>query len=98
MKITHYHKLSIDEACKRINNLLPNLQKKHSEIQNSKIKWNSKNTQMEFSVEIMQTVLKGNVNLYGTSVTVEGNIPFKFILFSGAIENMIKQELIKLLS
>lgn len=99
MRITHTHNLSNDEAFTRINNLLNNLQKKYADkISNPQTEWDLTKTKMEFSVQIMGSNLSGNVFLEKHLVIIEGTIPFKFIIFSGTIENMIKQELIKLLS
>lgn len=98
MRIEHQHKLSFDEANKRIKNLLFNLQKEHADkISNVSMDWIT-NKNMQYNLIIMGSGVNGQIILEEKLVILEGNIPFKFLFFSSQIENMIKQELTKLLS
>lgn len=98
MRIEYKHNLTIEEAHKRINNLLDNLQKQYADkISNVSMDWITKKN-MEYNMIIMGSGINGQIFLEEKLVIIEGNIPFKFVIFSGTIENMIKKELEKLLS
>ena len=97
MRIEQSHNLTIDEAKKRIQNLLTNLQKEHSDkISNVDMIWVTKN-KMEYNMSIMGSGVTGQIILENNLVIIEGNVPLRYIMFSSVIENIIKQELVKLL-
>jgi len=99
MKIYYQHNLTSEEAYRRINNLLLNLQKKYSDkISNPKTSWNSEHTQMDYSMEIMGSKIKGQVHLKDCQITLEGKLPFMAKMFSGKIEGMVKKQLEDLFS
>ena len=99
MRIEYKHNLSKEEAHKRISNLLTNLQREHADkIRNPQIKWDSTNTHMEYSIELMQNHLTGTVYLQEYLVMLEGTVPAKYAFFSSMIKNMIRKELAKSLS
>ncbi len=99
MKIIYVHKLSIEEAHERLNKLLINMQKEHADmIRNPKIEWDATKTHMKFSVEISIFSIDGYMHLQEQEVVIEGNIPLILKGYSNKIEDIIKAELIKLLS
>ena len=99
MKIEKEHNLSKEEAKKRIDNLLLNLEKEHKDkISNPVTKWDSSNSKMEFSVDIYQDKITGFVELKEKLVILEGTLPMKYMFFKGTIINIIDQTLTKTLS
>jgi len=94
MKIDYRHDLTSEEAYERINSLLENLQKKHSDkISNPKTNWNSNHTQMAYSMEIKGFKVEGQVRLDNNQITLEGKLPGPAKLFSGKIKKMVKTQL-----
>lgn len=94
MRIDYQHNLTSEEAYKRINNLLTDLQKQYADkISNPKTSWNPKHTRMDYSMEIMGSGTKGQLTLRDGQVTLEGKLPFLARMFSGKIEEMIRTQL-----
>jgi len=99
MKIDYQHNLTNEEAYKRINNLLLDLQTKYSDkISNAEKSWNPEHTQMNYSMEIMGSKIKGRVHLRDCQITLEGKLPFMAKMFKGKIEHMVKEQLEDLFS
>ena len=94
MKIDYQHNLTSEEAYRRINNLLVDLQRKYSDkISNPKTSWNPEHTQMDYSMEIMGSKTKGQVHLKDCQITLEGKLPFMARMFSRKIEEMVRKQL-----
>ena len=54
MRIDYKHNLTQEEAYRRINTLLTDLQKQYAnKINNPQTSWNPKHTKMDYSMEIM---------------------------------------------
>ena len=99
MKICYKHSLQREEAYRRVNELLSKLQRKYSDkIKNPQMRWNSDNTQMDFSLEIMGFNTTGSVYLRNGEIILEGKLPFMARVFNGRIESIIRGQLEKLLS
>ena|SRR3989344_7026669 len=99
MKIDYNHNLTQDEAYTRINNLLGELKKKHSEeISNPQMSWNSQHTIMDYSVKIKGFSSSGQITLKEGQVSLEGKLPFAAKIFSGKIERMVREKLDDLFS
>ena len=99
MKIDYRHDLTSEEAYERINNLLVDLQRKYSDkISNAEKSWNPEHTQMDYSMEIMGSKIKGQVHLRDCQITLEGKLPFMAKMFSGKIEEMVRKRLEDLFS
>lgn len=99
MEINYQHNLTSRETYKRINSILPELQKQYADkISNPQISWNTSRTQMDFSVDIMGSKACGHVFLEDGQITLEGELPFIARMFSEEIESMILEQLDDLLS
>ena len=94
MRIDYQHNLAREEAYRRINNLLTDLQRQYAgRISNLLTSWNPKHTRMDYSMEIMGASTNGQVNLKKGKVSLEGKIPFMARMFSGKIEEMVRKQL-----
>ncbi len=94
MKIDYQHNLTNEEAYKRINNLLLDLQRKYSDkISHAEKSWNPEHTQMDYSMEIMGFKTEGKVHLRDCQITLEGKLPGIAKMISGKIKKMIKTQL-----
>jgi len=99
MEINYQHNLTQEQAYSKINEFLSELQQKYAnKISDPIKKWNSAHTQMEFGMGILGFKgIKGTIFLTQKEVKVVGKIPFLARLFSGKIEQIIKQQLEDLL-
>jgi hypothetical protein len=94
MKIHYQHHLTQEEAYKRINKLIPKLQKQYKEdITNPKTEWNDDHTRMEFSVGIKGVDLAGEITLNGKDINLEADVPLIARLFTDQIESLIRGKL-----
>jgi len=99
MKIDYKHNLAPEEAYRRINNLLTDLQSQYADkISNPQTSWNPEHTRMAYSMEIMGFRTKGEVTLNNGQVSLDGKLPLMARMFSGKIEEMVKTQLDDLLS
>ena len=99
MKIEYRHSLSTNEAYQKIDGLLNGLQKKYADkISEQQAIWNADHSQMNFNMTILGFYVEGNVKLCDGKITLEGKIPFVARMFSGKIENTIREQLDDLLS
>lgn len=99
MEITYEHTLSQRVAYTRINNLLDRLQEEYgAQISDPHREWNSRHTQMDFSVQILGAQTQGQVYLEPGHVRIEGTVPGIAKLFSRRIEKMIRKQLEDLLA
>jgi len=99
MRIDYQHKLAQDEAYRRISNLLLDLQGKYAgEIKNPESSWNSDNTIMDYSAEIMGSKVNGQITLKNGMISLEGKIPFMAMIFSEEIEKRVRKKLEEILS
>ena len=67
-------------------------------IRNPQTKWNLNHTQMDFSIEVMGLKTNGHVYLKDGLVTLEGKVPLMARMFSGKIEEVIREKIEDLLS
>jgi len=99
MRIDYQHNLTQEEAYRRINNLLTDLQKQYvDKIRNPRTSWNPEHTRMGYSMEIMGFGTKGEVTLQDGQISLEGKLPFMAKMFSGKIEEMVRKQLDNLLA
>jgi len=99
MRINYQHNLTQEEAYRRINNLLTDLQKQYADkISNPRTIWNPEHTRMDYNMEIMGFSTKGEVTLRNGQVSLEGKLPFMARMFSGKIEEMVRKQLDDLLA
>ena len=98
MRIEYQHKLTSEEAYRRISHLLSDLQRKYADkISDPQTRWNSEHTRMDYSMKIMGFSAEGQVTLQNGRVSLEGKIPFMAKMFSGKIEKMVREQLDDLL-
>lgn len=99
MRIEYYHNLGKIAAVKRIDNLFKELQEKYRDKISSPIKyWNKTKDRMDFRFNIKGYNISGNVYVRDNSIILEEKLPFAARLFSGKIENIIREQLEKILS
>ncbi len=99
MTITQNHSLSKEEAYKRIDRVLNDLQASNAgSISNPQKRWNSQKDAMEFSLSVMGFKTSGQIVIHEKSVSLNGTIPFLAMLFESKIKSTIKQQLEKTLS
>ncbi len=99
MRIDYQHNLTQEEAYRRINNLLTDLQKQYADkIRNPQTSWSPEHTRMSYSMEIMGFGTKGEVTLQDGQISLEGKLPFMAKMFSGKIEEMVRKQLDNLLA
>ena len=64
MRIDYKHNLTKQQSYEKINKLLPELQAQYADkISNPKWSWNSDNSKMDFSMEIMGFDVSGNIDV-----------------------------------
>ncbi|MEO8173025.1 MAG: polyhydroxyalkanoic acid system family protein [Sediminibacterium sp.] len=91
------HHLTQEEALQRIQNLLVDAKKEHSDkISNLKENW-SGNTG-EFSLTIMGFSISGKLAVTSSAVDISATLPFAASLFKGKIEELLTEKAEKLLS
>lgn len=94
MEIKHDYSCGKQEAYKKIDNLLEELQTQYSDmISNSTKKWNSLNDKMEFSFKVKGFKIVGDVNLYDNRLILNGKLPFAARIFQGKIKSTIEEKL-----
>ena len=94
MRIEYEHKLTKEEAYRKANELLNNLQRQYGDmINNTHINWNNSNDIMNFSFRVSGFDVEGIVQLYNGLIIVYGKMPFLARPFQGKIESAIRQKL-----
>jgi hypothetical protein len=91
------HQLTQEEALKRIQHVLGQIKKEHSDkISNLTEKWDG-NTG-EFSLTVMGFDISGKLTVNASSVDIDAELPFAASLFKGKIKELIggkAEELLK---
>lgn len=94
MRIDYSHHLTCEEAYRRIDRLLSDLQRKYiDKIKNPQISWNLEHTRMDYNVEILGFNAEGLVILDDRQVSIDGKVPFAVRIFSGKIEEIVRKHL-----
>ncbi len=97
MNVTVPHQLGTEEAMRRIQNLLTDMKRDHSD-QISDLQENWTDHGGTFSLKAMGFSLKGSMDVTPDSVNVEGDLPFAAVPFRGKIESMLKERAAELLA
>jgi len=91
MKINYWHKLTQEEAYKRIDNLLVDLQKEYGgKIINPRTIWNPGHTRMEYNMKILGFSTKGEITLQKNQISLKEELPFVARILSGKIKEKIQ--------
>lgn len=99
MRIDYKHNLTKQQSYEKINKLLPELQAQYADkISNPKWSWNSDNSKMDFSMEIMGFDVSGNIDVMDKKLVMEGDLPLIALPFSDKIEDMITAKLKEILA
>ncbi len=99
MRIEYRHNLTHEEAYRRINNLIIDMQREHADkISNPKMSWNHERTRMDYSMMIMGFSTRGQVTLSEGKISLKGELPLMAKMFSGKIEEMVREQLKDLLA
>ncbi len=97
MKINYPHTLGATEALKRLQDFAEKLKQQYaSEIEEASEQWNG-NTG-EFILKAKGIKVKGLIKVTDNNVEIESKVPLILKPFQSQIENLIKDELRKLLS
>ncbi|MDZ7798677.1 MAG: polyhydroxyalkanoic acid system family protein [Patescibacteria group bacterium] len=91
------HSLSLNEAKKRITQLIPRLKEAHGDQISEVSEYWQENTN-SFSFQIMGFNISGSIRVMDSTVEITGKLPFTAGLFKGKIINAIHTEGTKLLS
>lgn len=98
MRIEYKHNFTKQQSYEKINKLLPELQTQYADkISNPEWSWNSDNSKMDFSMEIMGFDVSGNIDVMDSKLTMEGDLPLIALPFSEKIEDMITEKLKEIL-
>ncbi len=90
------HHLTQEEALQRIQNLLEDTKKEHSDkISELQENWNG--NVGEFSLTIMGFSISGKLIVTPSTVDIEATLPFAASLFKGKIKELIAERAEKLL-
>lgn len=90
------HQLSQEDALKRIQSLLSEARKEHSDkITNLDEKWDGNTGQFSFTV--MGFALSGKLTVNPSSIDIESELPFAASLFKGKIKSLIEEKAAELL-
>jgi putative polyhydroxyalkanoate system protein len=85
------HKLSRDEARRRIQELLPKMKSEYADqIKDLHEEWNGDTGTFNFSVMGFQ--VSGNLTVNESSVDLDGNLPFAAAFFKGKIKSIIQEK------
>jgi|SRR6516162_10209420 hypothetical protein len=91
------HKLTQDEALKRIKNLLNDAKRDHADlISNLQENWEENKGTFSFSAKGYD--VSGELIVNPNSIDIHSNVPFALTLFKGMITGMITQKANELLS
>lgn len=91
------HKLTQDEALKRIKTLLSDTKEKYGDvIKDVEEKW--KDTKGEFSFSVQGYKISGTILVTSSEVTLTGELPWALSLFKGKIEKIITERAYDLLA
>lgn len=83
------HKLTKDEALKRIKKLLKEVKEEHGDkISDLKESW--KGNKGTFSFSAMKYDISGTLEVTDKNVELDGDVPWSLGLFKGKIEKMIR--------
>ena len=93
MKINYRHKLTQEEAYKRIDNLLIDLQKEYDgKIINPRTIWNPEHTRMEYTMKILGFSAKGEITLKKNQISLREEFPFVAGILGGKIKEMVTKQ------
>jgi hypothetical protein len=82
------------EAYEKVNILLDDLVKKHSNLISNPVKnWNSFKDKMDFGFEAHGYNISGDIKLQGKELIFYGKLPWALRLSSGKIEEIITKQL-----
>lgn len=96
-KMSVPHKLSQDEAQRRIQGMLGDLKQQYGEqISNLEESWSGATG--AFAMTAMGMKISGTLAVRPTEVALDGSIPFAAVPFKGQIEKLIRQEAERLLA
>ena len=99
MKIEYPHHLSREQSYERITKRLAELERLYSdEIDAFDTKWEADHSRMSFHFEALGFSTQGHLYLRDNNLTLEGELPLLARLFSGKIEEMVKDTLDEILS
>lgn len=85
------HKLTREEARRRIQELLPKMKKDYGDqIKNVHEEWNGDTGSFSFSV--MGFAVSGTLTVNDSSVDLDGNLPFAATFFKGKIKSVIEEK------
>ncbi len=96
MKVAVRHKLSTNDARKRISKLIFMLKKEYKDnISNVTEKWTGNKNSFSFRMKGLK--ITGYILVQQNSVSVNGKLPFMAMPFRGMIEETIRKKAIELL-
>ena len=91
LEISIPHKLTKEEARRRIQELLPKMKKDYGDqIKDLHEEW-SDNTG-SFSFSVMGFAVSGTLTVNDSSVDLDGNLPFAAAFFKGKIKSVIEEK------
>lgn len=85
------HKLSQQEARRRIQELLPKMKSDYADqIKDLQEEWNDNTGRFSFS--IMGFAVSGTLTVNESTVDLDGNLPFAAAFFKGKIKSVIQEK------
>lgn len=85
------HKLSQEEAKRRIEDLLPKMKSDFAgQIKDLKEEWNGNTGRFSFTV--MGFAVSGTLTVNESTVDLDGNLPFAASFFKGKIKSVIEEK------
>ena len=91
INLTVSHRLSQEEALKRVQGLLEDLRSQYSDqISDLREQWS--NNICRFSFSAMGSSVSGTLTVTPSSVELSGDLPWAASLFKGKIESAIKKQ------
>jgi putative polyhydroxyalkanoate system protein len=91
------HSLGAEEATARLKKMFAKLKERYGDqLSNLEESWSDNKLDYSFSTYGMS--VKGDIAIEPDQVKVNGNLPFAAMMFKGKIEQMVRDELEKLLA
>jgi len=92
-----HHRLTIEEASRRIRELLGQMKREFGDhITDLNENWNADSCQFSFTV--MGSAINGTLDILSDEVQIKSDLPFAASLFKGRIEESIREKAAELLS
>lgn len=97
MNLTVTHRLSQEEALRRVQGLLEDLRSQYSDqISDLREQWNDNKCQFSFSASGFS--VSGTLTVTSSNVELSGDLPWAASLFKGKIESTIRERAEELLA